>query len=735
MTVTIEDPRTGTGGDWPEPEGTSQAEADSRLCFPFPCKQRVLRLKLSLLGAIILLAAFFRLYRLSTLPPGDGYDPAYYGVDALQILQGARPIFLPSNFGREVLFSYLVAACMALLGPTSLAIHFASAVIGILTIPALYLFAEELFREEEEPLRSWGALLAAFTLAISYWHLNWSRYGARVILVPLFACLTGYFLWRVLRRPSRHNAIFCGIMLGLSLYTYQAARLLPGLVVIGFVYQALGSPNIEKREVKILTTPSLSHFLASPRLCSLALIILTSLLVFAPLGYYFVTHPGSFIERIDQTFVLSMQQDPAAQRQAMWRQIQDGLLLFSFRGDTEPYSTIPERPALDVFTSVLFYGGFVISLIFLVLRRRNISRQAFMLTWFILMLLPGMLAGQGPVGKRAIGALPIVVILIAQGTLGGWQALRRWLARGTANCYKIVRAGYASLMVGGFLYSGAVTYRDYFVLWANDPNLFVHFEVGVSKIGDYIRMLPPDEYIYLSPDLPDHPGIRLHSQLREGVRGYNGRVCLVTPVQTSAPTTYIIVPGKDRDGISRLHALYPQGNVVYEGPRHYGDPYFLAYQVPAHSTAEIAPGHSVDVQWAEPLQLLGYDTGEANPQSPHYQPGDTVSLRLYFQANGPIQMAYTVFLHLTGETVNPQSGTTLWAQDDSQPCRGFYPTTVWDTGEIIIDTFTLTLPPDTPAGDYTLKIGAYNWTTMERLPVLIGEAQDNIVTLGTISVK
>ena len=39
--------------------------------------------ELLLLAAITALAAFLRLYRLDTLPPGDGHDVAQYGVDVL----------------------------------------------------------------------------------------------------------------------------------------------------------------------------------------------------------------------------------------------------------------------------------------------------------------------------------------------------------------------------------------------------------------------------------------------------------------------------------------------------------------------------------------------------------------------------------------------------------------------------------------------------------------------------
>ncbi|MBK7216033.1 MAG: glycosyltransferase family 39 protein [Candidatus Promineofilum sp.] len=154
------------------------------------------RAELLLLAAITALAAGLRLYRLDALPPGDGHDVAQYGVDALQILAGARPIFLESNFGREPLFSYLVALAYRFTGPGAFGIHLTSALVGVATVPAVWLVARELFAGERRGALGYLPLLAAFLSAVSYWHLNWSRVGLRVILVPLFAALIVFALWR-----------------------------------------------------------------------------------------------------------------------------------------------------------------------------------------------------------------------------------------------------------------------------------------------------------------------------------------------------------------------------------------------------------------------------------------------------------------------------------------------------------------------------------------------------------
>jgi hypothetical protein len=283
----------------------------------------------------------------------------------------------------------------------------------------------------------------------------------------------------------------------------------------------------------------------------------------------------------------------------------------------------------------------------------------------------------------------------------------------------------------GFVYSGFITYRDYFVTWAADPDLFTHFEVGLSKIGAYIRQLGPDERIYVSPDLPEHPSIRFHSHLREDVRGYNGRVCLVMPEVTPTDTTYVVAPSKDKRGLSQLKVHFPQGRVVPDpsGALHYGEPYFYAYWVPVHSTAHISPTHPLMVEWGPYIRLLGYDMDKAI-----YRPGETIVVKLYDQAQQPMDTNYTAFVHLYGHH-NPATGNSLWAQDDSEPCRAFYPTSVWKEGEIIKDTFTLVLPLAIPAGDYTLMTGFYDLQTMQRLPVTQGEATDNVAVMGSLEVK
>ncbi len=47
------------------------------------------------------------------------------------------------------------------------------------------------------------------------------------------------------------------------------------------------------------------------------------------------------------------------------------------------------------------------------------------------------------------------------------------------------------------------------------------------------------------------------------------------------------------------------------------------------------------------------------------------------------------------------------AQRDAEPADNLRPTTSWKKGEQVQDNYGIAIPPDLPAGSYTLEIGMY----------------------------
>ena len=134
-----------------------------------------------------------------------------------------------------------------------LAIRYVSAVVGVVTIRAAVSPLRLLFplpaavRSDELP-QEWGASLivrrfmpfvAALILAVLPWHNLFSRRGVEVILLPFWAILAVLFLWLGTRDGRWWPFVISGFFWGSAFYTYQAAWLLPGVLVLFLIYKVL----------------------------------------------------------------------------------------------------------------------------------------------------------------------------------------------------------------------------------------------------------------------------------------------------------------------------------------------------------------------------------------------------------------------------------------------------------------------------------------------------------------
>ncbi|MBC7251865.1 MAG: glycosyltransferase family 39 protein, partial [Anaerolineae bacterium] len=117
--------------------------------------------------------------------------------------------------------------------------------------------------------------------------------------------------------------------------------------------------------------------------------------------------------------------------------------------------------------------------------------------------------------------------------------------------------------------------------------------------------------------------------------------------------------------------------------------------------------HRLDVNFGDQMRLLGYQIGTDT-----VHPGETMSVTLYWQAMTTMDTDYTVFVHLLDET-----GIVV-AQRDTYPGLGNAPTSTWQAGEAIADTYPIPIPSTTYAPSRAqLEVGLYNHRTPQRLPV------------------
>ncbi len=55
------------------------------------------------------------------------------------------------------------------------------------------------------------------------------------------------------------------------------------------------------------------------------------------------------------------------------------------------------------------------------------------------------------------------------------------------------------------------------------------------------------------------------------------------------------------------------------------------------------------------------------------------------------------------------------AQSDQRPGREYYPSSLWQPGETLLDVHLLSIPEDTHAGAMTLVAGAYEYPSLAPL--------------------
>jgi hypothetical protein len=127
-------------------------------------------------------------------------------------------------------------------------------------------------------------------------------------------------------------------------------------------------------------------------------------------------------------------------------------------------------------------------------------------------------------------------------------------------------------------------------------------------------------------------------------------------------------------------------------------------------------------------QLAGGALGDKG-NIPRVQAASTMTLTLAWQALRPADTDYVTLVHL----IAPDGSVAK--QFDRAPLQGVAPTSLWREGDILLDTYTIEIPADLPAGDYQLLVGLYDLPTLTRLPVQMNDAAaGDTIHVATVTV-
>jgi len=191
-----------------------------------------------LLIGIIFLAAFFRFWQLTDVPPSLYWDEVSQGYNAYLIAETGKdehqesfPLARFQAFGdyKAPVNIYLTAASILALGKTDFAVRFPSAILGTLTVLATYLLVSYLFFKDKKA--EWYALLSAFLLSISPWHIQLSRASFEANIATFFTVL-GSFLFFYAVRKKPWTIILSVISFVLAFYSFNSHRIFVPLLVL-----------------------------------------------------------------------------------------------------------------------------------------------------------------------------------------------------------------------------------------------------------------------------------------------------------------------------------------------------------------------------------------------------------------------------------------------------------------------------------------------------------------------
>jgi 4-amino-4-deoxy-L-arabinose transferase-like glycosyltransferase len=403
---------------------------------------------LLLLGVVIIAAALLRLYHLGEIPRGLFCDEAANGYDAYSLLKTGRDLHgtsLPLLLNHhdidhiEALYSYLSIPLVAIFGLSVFSTRLLAALVGTLTVASSYLAMRELLGRH-------AGLVTAALLAVSPWHLLFSRNAFRAILVPLFIMVGLFLFLRALRKPP--YLLACALVAGLSLHTYSTMKAFVPLafLVLGLFYH---------REV-----------LASLRSGRAAVAwAAAAILLFVVLAFpiYALSFFGEGNLRFEQISVFTTPSPALAFLRNMSRHLSPDFLFG--QGDASTRRSLPNFGQVLLVLApfaALSTGLAAFSLVnqqASEITRGKRRELVVLLCLLVVGAVPASLtSAKVPHALRAISALPFVETLAAAGIMLVCARARVWWGQAGANLAVLLVAALVALNAGVFL---AAYFRGY----------------------------------------------------------------------------------------------------------------------------------------------------------------------------------------------------------------------------------------------------------------------------------
>ena len=374
---------------------------------------------------IIIIASILRLWQLGKVPSSPDWDEVALGYNAYSILQSGRdeygkflPIILRSfDDYKPALYAYLVMPSISVLGLNVTAVRLPSAIFGILTVLAVFFLVRELFKKNNI------ALLTTFLLAISPWHIQFSRVAFEANVGVALNAFGILFFLKAFKKPW--FLLLSALMLGLSLHTYQSEKVFVPLLIAILIY-AFRKEFFSIRKKYIYTSLIIFTIICLP----LILFTLTNKDALSRAKTVSIFSNSSIIQANTEKLVRDRVNNDILglfldnRRVEFAKYVVNGYLshldinwLF-IKGDIARHHApgmglmyLVELPFLLIGIYMLIFGNF------------DKAVKLFMALWFLIVPIPASITNDVPHAVRTINFLPILQILTAIGIISALQKI------------------------------------------------------------------------------------------------------------------------------------------------------------------------------------------------------------------------------------------------------------------------------------------------------------------------
>lgn len=426
----------------------------------FSLKSILLKL---LLFLIISLAFVLRFYHLDKIPAGFFADEASFGFNAWTISQNLRDEyghFLPLYFRafddyKSPLSIYLAVPIIKVFGLSVESVRLVGAIFGTLTVLVLYFVAKKIFGSQP------AGLLTAFLLAISPWHLQFSRSGLwDIVIFPLFFLIALYFTIAAFEGKSKplKNWLLAFVFWGLTVYSYNVARItvplmVIGILVIGFRY---GRFNFKK----------------------VGLSLLFFLLIARP-SYWFLFQGGA--NRWNQVSLFTIKEDSSA-RVVRFVTNYFSHFSFSFLFEKGENSFITRHAVLGMGELYLWQLPLVLIGVISLIRSKDFSKRLVLLS-LVLYPLGAALSSLSPSASRAFFGSVIFPII----TVEGLRSVNNFLAGRKNRFWELVKISGSVVLAFAILALFICYLLLYYRFYPLQSSDFWGWQYGSQEIAAYFK--------------------------------------------------------------------------------------------------------------------------------------------------------------------------------------------------------------------------------------------------------